>query len=201
MKWMLVMGAGLVVVVAGAAALTVGSPSTHEVAGDHFAVPKERLVEDRIPWLPAPEPDAFTFRLELDRPFDREHDVLVQPATHVCGSDRMSQLVRVACGVEKTRLEVGAPYTKVYPHPDYRSAWDYYTVRRSAAGGRPERLQVASCSPISPNPARPKGTAICTSVWGVDGLVLSLVFEEHELAELPSMKARATQMLLSWKVR
>ena len=47
---------------------------------------------------------------------------------------------------------------------------------------------------------RAKGTAICTSVWGVDDLVLSLRFEEYELLKLHSMRDRATSMLMSWKV-
>ena len=202
MKWKL---ATLLVALAaaGAAAVAVRGAGTYEVASQRFDVPDEWLFDQRIAWLPAPEADSFTFHLDPIRDPKEipSHLVSVEPADRVCRSDRMAQIMKVACGRERTTVPVGPPYQKVFPHPEYTFAWDYYSLGTSSAGGRAKRLQVAWCTPISPNPARPKGTAICTSVWGVDGLVLSLGFEENELAQLPAMRAKATQMLLSWKVR
>lgn len=186
-----------------ATAIAARGAQTQEVGGQRFAVPHQRLFDDRIAWLPVPEPDSFTFRLDPIRPTHEipPHLVTVEPADRVCSSGQMAQIVRIACGKERTTVAVGPPYRKVFPHPDYAFAWDYYSVAASFAGKRSNWLQVAWCTPISSNPARPKGTAICTSMWGVDGLVLSLGFEENELNQLPEMRKRATEMLLSWKVR
>lgn len=197
MNWKLAVSFGVAAAGAGATAFALDDTATQEVGGHRFAIPKERLFEDAIPWLPAPETDSFTFILDqaADPKQIPPHTVSVEPAERACRNERASQIVRVACGSERTRLQVGPPYTKVFPHPEYPFAWDYYV------GKQPDQLQVAYCTPISPNPARPKATAICTTVWGVDNLVLSLGFEERELAELPSMRARATNMLRSWKLR
>ena len=203
MNWKIGVSGGL-----GAAAIILTacglrSAGTYEVAGQRFAVPREWLFDAKIPWLPAPESGSFTFHLDPTRDPNEipPHLVLVEAADRVCGSNRASQIVEVACGRERSTVPIGPPYQKVFPHADYPQEWDYYAVESpSAAGGQPKRLQVAWCTPISPNPARPKGAAICTSVWGVSGLVLNLGFEENELGQLPEMRARATQMLLSWKV-
>jgi hypothetical protein len=125
--------------------------------------------------------------------------VTVEAPDDVCRSDQ-PQIMRVACGREHSTVRVQPPYEKVFPESDYDVAWDYYSIGGSSPGTQPSKLQVAFCSPIEPNPARPKGTAICTSVWAVDGVVVSLGFEETELAKLPMMRAKATQMLRSWKV-
>ena len=202
MKWKLP-----VLLVAAAAAAAAGGyslygPTTYELSGQRFAVPREWLFNDKIAWLPAPEADSFTFHLDPTRDPDEipPHLVSVEPAARVCRSDPPSQIVKVACGRERATIPVGPPYEKVFPHPNDRFEWDYYSIAPSSLPAHAERLQVAWCSPISPNPARPKGTALCTSVWGVQGLVLSLGFEENELARLPEMRNRATRMVHSWKV-
>jgi hypothetical protein len=202
MKWKIAPLLAVAAFGAAAAAVAVHGAGTREVAGQRFAVPDEWLFNDRIAWLPAPEPDAFTFHLDPIRDPNEipPHLVSVEPADRICRDDGQSQIVRIACGRERTTVAVAPPFEKVFPHPDYTSAWDYYAAASSAAG-EVARRQVAWCTPISPNPARPKGTAICTSVWGFDGLVLSLGFEEGELAQLPAMQARATKMLRSWRVR
>lgn len=201
MKHIVVVSLGLISTLVAGTAFALSTPRTQEVAGKHFAVPGELLLKDTIPWLPATEAGSFTFLLNpnLSPEQTPPHRVLVQSAKEVCRGDRMTQVVRVACGREGASRTLGPPFEKVFPHAGYPYTWHYYAA--AAAGGDAERLQVAYCSPISPNPARPTGTAICTTVWGVDGLVLSLGFEEHELAELPSMRRRASEMLLSWKVR
>lgn len=203
MNWKLAVALGVGVagiVVVGA---SVRGAGTREVGEQRFAVPEEWLFDTRIPWLPAPEADSFTFHLDPTKNPNEipAHLVLVEAADEVCRGPRKSQIMEVACGRERTSVPVGPPYQKAFPIPDYPDAWDYYEVGKPASDGQSKKLQVAWCTPISPNPARPKGTAICTSVWGVSGLVLSLGFEENELPQLAEMRARATQMLLSWRVR
>lgn len=188
---------------AAAVAYAVDTKSVYVVDSHRFAVPDDRLFKARIPWLPAPKTTSFTF--VLDRAFEPNlippHRVLVEAREDVCG-DGQAQMLKVACGREKTRLTIAGPFVKSFPTAGYPYAWDYYAEASSdMEGGRSERLQVAYCSPISSNPARPKGTAICRTVWNVDGLVLSLGFEEHELTSLQAMRDRATNMLLSWEVR
>lgn len=202
MKRKLALWVGVLVIVFGAAALALSRQSVQHVGSKQFAVPDKQLFNDTIPWMPAPEAGSFTFVLDpkADPGQIPLHRVLVQSAKEVCEGDGKSQMVRVACGRERARDRLGPPFKKVFPHADYAYAWDYYadgptTLADNQAGP----LQVANCSPIAPNPARPKGTAICTSVWGVEGLVLSLGFEEHELNDIALMRARATKMLLSWK--
>lgn len=186
-----------------AAEVAVHGAGTHEVAGQRFAVPKEWLFSDRISWLPAPESDTFTFHLDPIRVSNEipPHRVTVAPADRICRRDGVSQIVRIACNRERTTAAVAPPYMKIFPDPDYPFAWNYYSVAASSASNQTARRQVAWCTPISPNPARPKGTAICTSIWGFEGLVLSLGFEENELPQLADMQARANQRLRSWKVR
>lgn len=202
MRWKVASLLLVVAAAAGAAAVTLRGARTHEVAGQRFVIPEEWLFDERIAWLPVAEDGAFTFTLDRigDPSVIPPHRVSVQSAERVCRTDRMAQIMKIACGQQRTTVRVAPPFQKVFPHPDYAFAWDYYSFGPSSKSGQPERLQVAWCTPIEPNPARPKGTAICRSVWGLDGIVLSLGFEENELAQLPAMRARATQLLLSWKV-
>lgn len=190
------------VAVAIGVAYALEATSIQEVDGRRYDVPRDRIFDARIPWLPAPSNGSFTYL--LDRAPNPNaippHRVLVQARQDVCG-DGQAQMLRVACEKEEVSFSAKGLYTKFYPIADYSYAWNYYVENQfSANGGEHKQLQVAYCSPISPNPARPKGTAICTSVWSVDGLVLTLGFEERELPELRSMRDRAATMLLSWKV-
>lgn len=109
-------------------------------------------------------------------------------------------MIRVACGSENSELKPAPPYAKVFPIKDYPFAWDYHSAGEPSGSGKAAQLQVAYCTPISPNPARPNGTAICTTVWAVRDMILSLGFEEGELNALPAMRDRATAMLASWEV-
>lgn len=191
-------------VAAGIGALHASKSTTqHEVDGRRFDVPVDRIFDMRVAWLPPPSKASFTYILDFaaDKNLIPPHIVLVQARQDVCGAGQ-AQMVRVACGVETTKVPLSGNYQKVYPIPDYLMAWDYYAIARNVSRTeRMERLQVAYCSPISPNPARPSGTAICTAIWSVDGLVLTLGFEERELPDLRKMRNRATAMLMSWKVR
>ncbi len=110
-------------------------------------------------------------------------------------------MTKVACGSERSSVAVAAPFRKEFWHADDPTQWDYYAVGGDDPESGGQQLQVASCTPISPNPARPNGTAICQTVWGTDGLVLTLGFEENELNKLPEMRARTTKLLSSWRVR
>jgi hypothetical protein len=170
--------------------------------GEHeYRVPAERLFDARISWLPKPDPGAFSFILDFpaDPKLIPPHIVLVQPKRAVCRPGQ-AQMIRVACGSEKSGLKPTPPYAKVIPIKDYPLAWDYYSVGQLGGSDKTAQLQVAYCTPISPNPARPNGTAICTTVWAVGEMILSLGFEEGELNTLPAMRDRATAMLASWEV-
>jgi hypothetical protein len=194
----------LLCIVIGLATLhALKSTSEYEVDGRYFNVPKDRIFDAHAPWLPTPSKASFTYILDFaaDPNLIPPHRVLVEARRDVCGEGQ-AQMIRVACGDEATEISSLTSYIKSYPIPNYPMAWDYYATAPATSELKgSKRLQVASCSPISPNPARPKGTAICTTVWSVDGLMLTLGFEENELPELGVMRGRATAMLLSWKVR
>lgn len=201
MKWKLTALLICATSLAGAVLYAPGASVSHEVAGHIFVIPEERLFDARIPWLPPSKTSSFTFILDFAQypQLIPPHRVLVQAPNDVCG-DGQAQMLRIACGRETAHQPLEAPFTKTFPIADYPYAWDYYaTIPSSAEGEQPQRLQVADCSPISPNPARPKGTAICTTVWNVDGLILSLGFEEYELPDIAAMRERASKLLLSWE--
>ncbi|RVU02190.1 hypothetical protein EOE18_17800 [Novosphingobium umbonatum] len=179
------------------------STSEYQVDGRHFQIPRDRIFNARIPWLPAPSQSSFTYILDFaaDPNLIPPHRILVQSRHDVCGRGQ-AQMITVACGDEVAAISSFLNFRKSYPIPNYPMEWDYYaSAPATASRSESDGIQVASCSPISPNPARAKGTAICTTVWNVDGLVLTLGFEEHELPEIGAMRNRAAAMLLSWKVR
>ena len=167
----------------------------HEVAGSSYEIPKEWLFDVQIPWLPAPEKDSFTFLLEPNKDADKipPHRVLVERLDRYCPG-HASQMLRVACGLEKTSVKDGPPYEKVQ---DRRSSWasNVFSVENG------KRRQIAYCQKFEPNPAKPVGSTSCTTFWAHGNLMLSFSFDHRELREFTAMKRRAMVLLEGWKVR
>lgn len=190
------------VIGAGVVAYASRAEPVRRVGEHEFKIPAERLFDARIFWLPKPNPGGFSFILDFpaDPKLIPPHIVLVQSKKAVCRAGQ-AQMIRVACGSENSAPKPAPPYAKVFLIRDYSFSWDYYSARETGGSDEAAQLQVAYCTPISPNPARPSGTAICRTVWAVGDMILSLGFEESELNALPARRDRATAMLASWEVR
>ena len=103
--------------VAGLVASVEGRAVHREIAGHRFKIPKDQLFDETIPWLPLPEKDSFVFLLRPNQHPDRipDHRFLVEPLTRHCPGDA-SQMLRIACGLEKTSVGNGPPYEKRQSH-------------------------------------------------------------------------------------
>jgi hypothetical protein len=195
---LLVVGAGAV---AALAASADGGTVYREVAGHRFEIPKDQLFEETISWLPLPEKDSFVFLLRPNRQPNRipDHRFLVEPSTRHCPGDA-SQMLRIACGLEKTSVGDGPPYEQ---RQSELGSWasDVYSVRRMPTKRAYERRQVAYCQRFEPNPAQPKVTTLCTTFWAYKGMMLQFSFDQEELPSMLAMKREATRLLDSWEIK
>ena len=185
--------------VAGFAASVDGHTVHREIAGHRFKIPKDQLFDATIAWLPLPAKDSFVFLLRPNPDPERipDHRFLVDALTVHCPGDA-SQMLRIACGLEKTNLSDGAPYEK--RQSDLGSwASDWYSVRR-IPGGADQTRQVAYCQRFEPNPVKPKIATLCTTFWAYNGMMLQFSFDEKELPHMTGLKRDAMQLLDSWQV-
>lgn len=185
-----------------AAAMVSGAEtSSYQVAGHRFDIPKDHLFDSSIAWLPRPSAESFTFLFEPAKNPDQipTHRVLVQDlAAHCPGG--ASQLLRLACGSEKTDIGDGPPYVR--GPGSIPALFNLYAVEKSDAGNsKSEKRQVAYCQVFEPNPVQPKSRNICTTFWAHDGLSLQFSFDERDAPQMPAMKKRAVELLDSWKAR
>jgi hypothetical protein len=182
-------------------AASVESRTVHrEVAGHRFKIPKDQLFDETIPWLPVPEKDSFVFLLRPNEDRGRipDHRFIVEPLTRHCPGDA-SQMLRIACGLEKTSVTDEPPYEK---RQSELGSWasDLYSVRRIPGGGADRTRQIALCQRFEPNPSKPKVTTLCTTFWAYKGMMLQFSFDEEELSNLIAMKHDAMRLLDTWEV-
>lgn len=182
-------------------AARVESRTAHvEVAGHRFEIPKDQLFDETIPWLPAPEKDSFVFLLSPNHDPNQipEHRFLVEPLSRHCPGDA-SQMLRIACGSEKTNIDDGPPYER---RQSDLGAWasDLYSARREPQRSAEQTRQIAYCQRFEPNPAKPKATNLCTTFWAYKGMKLQFSFDEEELPAMLAMKRDAMRLLDSWEV-
>ena len=186
--------------IAGFAASADDGTVHREVAGHRFNVPKDHLFDMTIPWLPGPEKDSFVFLLRpnLDPDSIPENRFLVEPLARHCPGDA-SQMLRIACGLEKTNVGEGPPYEK---RQSELGSWasDLYSVRRMPDKNAVQTRQIAYCQRFEPNPAKPKVTTLCRTFWAYKGLMLQFSFDEEELPKMVAMKRDAMRLLDSWVV-
>ena len=185
--------------VAGLAA-SDGRTVHREVAGHHFKIPKDYLFDETISWLPLPESDSFVFLLHPNHDPERipHHRFLVEPLSRHCPGDA-SQMLRIACGSEKTEVGDGPPYER---RKSELGSWasDLYSVRHIPSSNTTQARQIAYCQRFEPNPTKPKVTTLCTTFWPYKGMMLQFSFEEAELPDMVAMKRGAMRLLDSWEV-
>ena len=185
--------------VAGLAASVDRRTVHREVAGHRFEIPKDQLFGETIPWLPLPEKDSFVFLLQPSHDPARipDHRFLVEPLTRRCPGNA-SQMLRIACGLEKTNVGDGPPYQK---RRSESGSWasDLYSVRHMPGKRAEQSQQIAYCQRFDPNPAKPKVTTLCTTFWAYRGMMLQFSFHEEELPTMLAMKRDATRLLDSWE--
>ena len=171
------------------------------VAGHRFEVPQDYLFDAPIAWLPAPESDSFTFLPEPNPnpDFIPEHRFVVQPLAGRC-SGGASEMMRVACGQEQELVAATPQYER---RPNELGSWssDLFIVARDARSQALRRQQVAYCQLLEPNPAMPKPTNLCTTVWSYKGMLLQFKFDEADVGRLQAMKAQAMALLDRWEIR
>jgi hypothetical protein len=147
-----------------------------------------------------PEEDSFVFLLRPNHDPDGipDHRFLVEPLTAHCPGTA-SQMLRIACGLEKTDVGDGPPYEK---RQNELGSWssDLYSVRRTPGKGAAQTRQLAYCQRFEPNPAKPKVTTLCTTFWAYKGMLLQFSFDEEELPNMTAMKRDAMRLLDSWEV-
>jgi hypothetical protein len=187
--------------VAGLAATSNGRFVRREVAGHRFVIPKDYLFQETIAWLPLAEGDSFVFLLRPSADSNRfpKHRVLVESLARHCPGDA-SQMLRIACGLEKASFGDGPPYEK---RQSELGSWasDLYSVRDIPGASRTAERQIAYCQRFEANPAKPRVSNRCTTFWAHKGMFLQFDFEEAELSNLIGMKRGATQLLDSWEIK
>lgn len=170
-----------------------------DISGHRFNVPTDYLFEAEIPWLPASESGSFLFLLAPNTEPNRipKNRILVEDLSRICTSNTSSgaaQILRIACGQEVQELTDQPPYTHI---KDPTNSWSSGLFVVGSGGAR---RQIAYCQTFQPNPAKPKPSTLCTTFWAYKGMSLLISFDLNEAAELPTMKAKAIQLLDQWEV-
>lgn len=188
-------------IVAMWAAVSASSETIRQsVAGHRFDVPKNRVFDNRIPWLPAPESDSFVFLFEPnpDPKHIPKHRVLVEPLAGRCPGG-VSHLMDVVCGKAK---ELVGSNPKFERRANKMGSWssDLFVVYVDERTNQPVRQLVATCQLFGPNPVKPKPSNLCTTLWAYKGMLLQFSFDDTEADQMPRMKKEAMSLLDRWEV-
>ena len=159
---------------------------------DHvFDVPREYLIEERIPWLPQSEEKGLLFNINPGAPVRERISVLVESRRITCRqSDASEQLARECAGKsDKIDAEpINWESVKKIESDGDTTQWSYV---HEEAGTTP--ITVASCFAMADG-----DDGLCTVLGSYSDLVYSLGIRDSEVARIPQIKRTVSKLLSEW---
>ena len=160
---------------------------------DHvFEVPREHLIEGRIPWLPQSDEKGLMFYIDPEAPVRERITVLIESRDVTCRyADTASEQLARHCASE-TPQDDASSFTwenvkKINPDGD-PTQWSYVSEDRNGT-----LVTIASCV------ARADGEGgRCTILGSYTDLVYSLRVRDSEVARIPQIKRTVSELLSNW---
>lgn len=159
---------------------------------DHiFEVPREYLIEERIPWLPQSEEKGLLFHMNPEAPVRERISVLIESRRVTCRhADASEQLAR-QCADESLEDDAGTfiwENVKKVNRDGDPTQWSY--VFESAEGAP---VTIASCFAMADGEE-----GLCTVLGSYTDLVYSLRVRDSEVNRIPEIKQSIFELLSAW---
>ena len=159
---------------------------------DHvFNVPREYLIEERIPWLPQAEQKGLLFHLNPEALVREQISVLVESRSITCRDEEASTQLARHCADKEALIEDGSldweNVKKVEPNDD-PTQWSYVYESKGAAP-----ITIASCFAMADGE-----NGLCTVLGSYTDLVYTLRVKDSEITRIPEIKKAVTALLSSW---
>lgn len=160
---------------------------------DHvFEVPREHLIEERIPWLPQSKEKGLMFYVAPDAPVGERIITLIESRNVTCRyADTASEQLARQCADESDEIETELinweSVQKINSKGD-PTQWSYVL---EGADGTP--VTIASCI------LRAEGKdGSCLVLGSYDDLVYSFYVRDKEVARIPQIKRTVSELLSAW---
>lgn len=159
---------------------------------DHvFQVPREYLIEERIPWLPQSQEKGLLFHINPEAPVRDQISVLIESRRITCRHKDASKQLARQCASEADQVE-DSPLNwksvkKIAPNGD-PSQWSYVY---ESAGGVP--ITIASCFAMADGE-----DGLCTVLGSYADLVYSLRVRDSEVTRIAQIKRSVSELLSGW---
>jgi len=159
---------------------------------DHvFNVPREYLIEERIPWLPQSEEKGLLFHTNPKAPVREKISVLVESRSITCRDEDASTQLARHCANEEGLIEDGSldweNVKKIEPNGD-PTQWTYVYESKGRAP-----VTIASCFAMADGE-----NGLCTVLGSYTDLVYSFRVRDSEIARIPEINNLVTALLSSW---
>ena len=167
---------------------------TINIDGHSFDVPREHLIEARIPWLPQSKEKGLMFIINPKEPVQKQISVLIESTEVTCPSNQdlgSTALASTCQAAEKGGSgfrEQGFELEKVYRCADDPTQWEY-----RMKDGEDQGDVVATCSAIA------DGNGLCHSLNTYGDLVYTVGLRDSEIARLPEIWAKVNELFSSWE--
>lgn len=156
-------------------------------------VPREHLVEERIPWLPQSEEKGLLFHINPEAPVRERISVLIESRRITCRhADNASEQLARQCASELPRVEDEPSNwgnVKRIDREGDSTQWSY--VYENAQGAP---VTIASCFAMADGEG-----GLCTVLGSYADLVYSLRVQDSEVDRIPTIKQSVSELLSTWE--
>jgi hypothetical protein len=173
-------------------------PDTKLIAiDDHvFEVPREHLIEERIPWLPQSEEKGLMFLMNPEAPVREQISVLIESTVVTCNPKTPPVYSQLASACESAERQAGDKQ-KTPPSALEKELQNgdptQWTYRLADKPGDERGDIVANCSAMG------DGDGLCHSLSNYGDLVYTIGLRESDIQHLPAIRERIRKLLSSWK--
>jgi hypothetical protein len=161
-----------------------------------FEVPRDYLIDERIPWLPQSEDKGLLFHMNPEATVRERISVLIESTSITCSSNMAPIYGQLAAVCEATEQKTGniqrtqsSPLEKQLRNGD-PTQWVY---RIADNQGNEQGDIVATCSAMG------DGNGLCYSLSNYADLVYRIGLRESEIERLPAIRERIRELLSSWE--
>ena len=164
---------------------------------DHvFDVPRDYLIEERIPWLPQSEEKGLLFHMNPEAPVRERISVLIESTSITCNPKTPPAYGQLASVCEDAEQQAG-DIQQTQSSPLEKELWNgdptqwVYRLADKRGNGRGDI--VATCSAMG------DGNGLCHSLSNYGDLVYTIGLRESEIERLPAIRTRVHELLSSWE--
>lgn len=194
-------GASVVLSLGILAMMTSSGCSDRDSVGitiDHhmFEVPREHLIEERIPWLPQSKEKGLMFLENPKAPVREQVSVLIESTSITCNPKTPPAYSQLASACEAADRQAddlqqsqASPLVKEQRNGD-PTQWVYRIADKQGDG---QGDIVATCSAMG------DGNGLCYSLSNYADLVYRIGLRESEIERLPAIRERIRELLSSWE--